>query len=102
MLSPVSLRLLSILALAASAGCATQTELFLHRAHRSNYALHESELKQMQFYLSSEVLAHEIGGAAASGVMTWPGFVSFRTLKEGVAVVVARQAAAGSNSRTRR
>jgi hypothetical protein len=31
-----------------------------------------------------------------------PGFVSFRTRKEGVAVVLAPQAAAGSNSRTRR
>jgi hypothetical protein len=50
-----------LLASLASTGCGTHTEFFLNRAHRTNYALETEELQSLQFYISTDVLAHEIG-----------------------------------------
>jgi hypothetical protein len=50
-----------LLAALAPTGCATRTEFFLNRAHRMNYALETEELQSLQFYISTDVLAHEIG-----------------------------------------
>ena len=46
------------------AGCGPKAEFFLQRAHRTDFALSLEELKSAQFYISNEVLAHEIGTPA--------------------------------------
>jgi hypothetical protein len=49
------------------AGCATPKVIFLHGGHRQNYKLQPQELKGVQVYISSEVLAHEITDPTSAG-----------------------------------
>ena len=51
-------RAVGLVALALVAACATQAEVLMHRTHRLNYALQPEELERMQFYISTNVLAH--------------------------------------------
>jgi hypothetical protein len=52
------------LAGALLAACATPSEPFYHRLYRENYAITPQELTRLQFYISTEVLAHAEGAAA--------------------------------------
>jgi hypothetical protein len=68
-------RSLVLLALLVSAGCATPTEPFFQRRHRETYALQDAELKRVQFYISTEVLAKDLDPRAsgtAAGVVILP------------------------------
>lgn len=69
-----SLLLLPTLVLLAA--CATPKEIFLHGWHRENYAIGAEELKQLQFYISTQVLAQEDSAsqspAAAESVILVP------------------------------
>ena len=56
----------SLVALLA-AGCVTRTQTFLDTGHRANFALQDSELKGMQFYISTSVLARNKALADAPG-----------------------------------
>jgi hypothetical protein len=56
-------RLLAALVLLGASACAAGSQPFLHRAHRENYALQPAELERAQFYVSEDVLAHELGDA---------------------------------------
>lgn len=58
---------LGLVALVLTAACTTQSEVFMHRTHRLNYALQPKELGQMQFYISTDVLANEIGNPQTEG-----------------------------------
>jgi hypothetical protein len=63
--SPRLALLLTALALAGALACASGSQPFLHRAHRENFALQPDELEQTQFYVSEDVLAHELGDSGA-------------------------------------
>jgi hypothetical protein len=39
--------------------CATPKEIFLHKGHREAYAIQPEEMKDLQFYLSTSILAQE-------------------------------------------
>ncbi len=62
----------ALLALATSAACAASSQPFLDRAHRSNFELQPAELERVQFYVSDDVLAHELG---PSGTLEGPDHV---------------------------
>jgi hypothetical protein len=51
--------------LALFGACAGARQPFLDRAHRANYALQPDELERVQFYLSDDILAHELGPSGA-------------------------------------
>jgi len=60
------------IALAALTACAASSQPFLDRTHRSNFALQPAELKGVQFYVSDDILAHELG---PSGTLEGPDHV---------------------------
>jgi len=63
---------LSVIALLA-AGCITRTQTFLQNGHRVTFALQDNELKQLQFYISTGVLARNLALAdRAGGVIIVP------------------------------
>lgn len=65
--------LVALLALGTVTGCAGQRPpVFLHTTHRENYALQLEELRRVQFFVSEEVLAHELGEA---GTLAGPDHV---------------------------
>lgn len=69
----VSRRLLAAcLVLAATSACSTASQPFLDRAHRTNYELQAAELEKVQFYVSEDILAHELG---ANGELQGPDHV---------------------------
>ena len=47
------------------AACGTPKDPFLHRGHRMNYAIESEEFGSLQFFISTEVLAHAIDSGAA-------------------------------------
>ena len=44
----------------AAAGCATETTIFMHRSHRLDFRISAEEIQGLQFFLGSQVLAHQI------------------------------------------
>jgi hypothetical protein len=52
--------------------CGPHGQLFLDREHRENFALQPAELQKVQFYVSEQIVAHELG---ASGQPMAPGQV---------------------------
>jgi hypothetical protein len=50
-----------------SAGCITRTQTFLQNGHRANFALQDNELKQLQFYISTALLARNLALADRAG-----------------------------------
>jgi hypothetical protein len=53
--------------------CVTPKEPFTHTSHRRNYSIEDQELKEIQFYLSTEVLAKDTSkGDTAEGVLIVP------------------------------
>ncbi len=64
---------LALLALFCLPGCSTPKQLFLHEWHRENYALQDRELKDVQFFISTDVLARNSEpGEGAAGVIIVP------------------------------
>jgi hypothetical protein len=61
-----------LLALAAASACSTASQPFLDRAHRQNYDLQDAELEKVQFYVSENILAQELG---PSGTLEGPDHV---------------------------
>lgn len=60
-------------ALVMLAACAAPQQTFLHRRHRENFALQADELRSVQFYISTEVLARdESAGDTPEGVLVLP------------------------------
>jgi hypothetical protein len=53
----------SLLAVGLCLACSPPGQLFLDREHRENFAMQAAELRQLQFYVSEEILAHELSGA---------------------------------------
>lgn len=51
--------LLSLLVLIGSSACASR-EAFLNVEHRRNYAITDAEIRQLQFFLSREILARDV------------------------------------------
>lgn len=51
---------LVLLAVFLSTGCATPKQVFMHKWHRQNFAISDEELKTVQFYISTEVLARDL------------------------------------------
>ncbi|MHC4138109.1 MAG: hypothetical protein ACYS0K_24480 [Planctomycetota bacterium] len=51
---------LVLLAVLFSAGCSTPKQVFMHKWHRGNYAISDEELKTVQFYISTEILAKSL------------------------------------------
>jgi hypothetical protein len=51
---------LALLAVFFAASCATPKTAFMHKWHRENYAIEDEELKTVQFYISTEVLAKSL------------------------------------------
>lgn len=47
-----------------SGACATPSEPFYHQLYRERYAITDAELQTLQFYISTEVLAHAMGPGA--------------------------------------
>ncbi len=71
----------ALLATLLCAACATRMETFLQTEHRANYSIQDQELKQLQFYISLEVLAKNVAdeGAAESVIVVpvgTPGVVT--------------------------
>ncbi len=70
---PGSLLLVTLLFLGA---CATRHIGFMHVRHRQNFSLEAQELEHAQFYISTRVLAKDVGDAAlmdeAAGVIIVP------------------------------
>ncbi len=64
---------LALLVAGLLVGCATRSELLLHRAHRLSYRLGDSELKEVQFYLSIDVLARAVDGGTPDVVLVREG-----------------------------
>jgi hypothetical protein len=63
--------LLSLVGLIGSSACATQ-DAFMNVAHRRNYAITNAEIKQLQFYLSRQILARDV---SAGGLTDDPNTV---------------------------
>ena len=57
---------LACLAVLLTSACATQKEVFLHRAHRENYALTPAELASVQFFIEKKVVARAVQGQGAN------------------------------------
>jgi hypothetical protein len=51
---------LAVLVILFSAGCATPKQVFMHKGHRENYAIANAELRIVQFYISTAVLAKSL------------------------------------------
>ena len=71
MLSRTAVAPLLVLALASGA-CSSAKEPFLHKRHRLDYAVQDRELRDLQFYISSEVLARAENTTDPSGVIVVP------------------------------
>ncbi len=60
-------------ALVTLAACAAPQQTFFHQRHRENFALQADELRSVQFYVSTEVLARdESAGDTPEGVLVLP------------------------------
>ena len=64
--------LLACLAVLVASACATPKEVFLHRAHRENYALTPAELESVQFFIERKVVARAVQGQGANDVVIVP------------------------------
>ena len=51
---------LVLLAVLLTTACATPKQVFMHKWHRQNFAISDDELKTVQFYISTEVLAMDL------------------------------------------
>ena len=67
-----SVLVLACLAALLTSACATQKEVFLHRAHRENYALTPAELESVQFFIEKKVVARAVQGLGANDVVIVP------------------------------
>ena len=67
-----SVLVLACLAALLTGACATQKEVFLHRAHRENYALTPAELESVQFFIEKKVVARAVQGLGANDVVIVP------------------------------
>lgn len=54
---------------AATAGCATRTEVFLQNAHREKFALGHDELETVQFFINKQIVAREDGAPEGAGAV---------------------------------
>jgi hypothetical protein len=61
-----------LLALVLALACGPRAQLFMDREHRENFALQAAELEKVQFYVSEQIVAHELG---VSGEPIGPGQV---------------------------
>jgi hypothetical protein len=63
---------LACLAALVASACTTPKEVFLHRAHRENYALTPAELESVQFFIEKKVVARAVQGQGANDVLILP------------------------------
>ena len=66
-------RLSAIVVTLAVIACSTPPRLFLHRAHRVNFALTEQELMRAQFFVDTEVLAHGVSEGTPAALLIRKG-----------------------------
>ena len=63
---------LALFAVLFMAACANPKMSFLHTRHRENLSIDPQELKQLQFYISTRVLAKDLSTPGSEGVIIVP------------------------------
>jgi hypothetical protein len=53
----------------AVAACGTKPGRFYHLGHRKAYAIEDAELRRLQFYVSTKVVAHDLNAQGAQSVI---------------------------------
>ena len=63
-----------LLLIALGWGCASSKGAFLHVGHRLNYGIEDDEIRNLQFFISSEILAHDLtrGASPSERVVVLP------------------------------
>ena len=110
MTDSVSFRLAFALALSLTGCSSIPPSRFMHQQHRETYAMTEADLEQLQFFVSTKVIAHDLdasgpqsvvlveAGTPGLAVASGPRWIRVRFQEEGAGVVFLADPSARADS----